>query len=201
MSENVSVDVVEVLLVRDVDVCHTGGVISHANCHPKWLDISSCPYWRPSLRCGISGGLNLASLAIAADRTFVLWSDIYPKQTWTKVILSDRQFLIAKQVVAGLPVCSDVLSFCWRRRSCHVLTALLLSNYVFVYRGNKPANSPKGHPPDADGHSSVTDLANSLTGDMVMVRHPSKNHSSFSFLDAYELTQSKSYHCWFFMLT
>uniref|UniRef100_A0A3Q2DR08 Synaptotagmin VIIa n=1 Tax=Cyprinodon variegatus TaxID=28743 RepID=A0A3Q2DR08_CYPVA len=35
--------------------------------------------------------------------------------------------------------------------------------------GNKPANSPKGHPPDADGHSSVTDLANSLTGDMVML--------------------------------
>ncbi|KAG8012704.1 Synaptotagmin-7, partial [Nibea albiflora] len=35
-------------------------------------------------------------------------------------------------------------------------------------RGNKPANSPKGQPPDADGHSSVTDLANSLTGDMVM---------------------------------
>lgn len=40
----------------------------------------------------------------------------------------------------------------------------------FVSRGNKPANSPKGQPPDADGHSSVTDLANSLTGDMVMVR-------------------------------
>ncbi|XP_078804813.1 synaptotagmin-7 isoform X7 [Oryzias latipes] len=36
-------------------------------------------------------------------------------------------------------------------------------------KGNKPANSPKGHPPDADGHSSVTDLANSLTGDMVML--------------------------------
>ncbi|XP_058501587.1 rabphilin-3A-like isoform X1 [Solea solea] len=36
-------------------------------------------------------------------------------------------------------------------------------------RGNKPANSPKGRPPDADGHSSVTDLANSLTGDMVML--------------------------------
>ncbi|XP_059392875.1 synaptotagmin-7 isoform X2 [Carassius carassius] len=35
--------------------------------------------------------------------------------------------------------------------------------------GNKPVNSPKGHPPDADGHSSVTDLANSLTGDMVML--------------------------------
>ncbi|XP_067090268.1 synaptotagmin-7 [Osmerus mordax] len=35
--------------------------------------------------------------------------------------------------------------------------------------GNKPGNSPKGHPPDADGHSSVTDLANSLTGDMVML--------------------------------
>uniref|UniRef100_A0A672GJK8 Synaptotagmin-7 n=1 Tax=Salarias fasciatus TaxID=181472 RepID=A0A672GJK8_SALFA len=38
-----------------------------------------------------------------------------------------------------------------------------------AYRGNKPANSPKGQPPDADGHSSVTDLANSLTGDMVML--------------------------------
>ncbi|XP_071760883.1 uncharacterized protein syt7a [Centroberyx gerrardi] len=36
-------------------------------------------------------------------------------------------------------------------------------------RGNKPVNSPKGQPPDADGHSSVTDLANSLTGDMVML--------------------------------
>ncbi|XP_060932784.1 synaptotagmin-7 [Limanda limanda] len=36
-------------------------------------------------------------------------------------------------------------------------------------RGNKPANSPKGQPPDADGRSSVTDLANSLTGDMVML--------------------------------
>ncbi|XP_068596036.1 synaptotagmin-7 [Brachionichthys hirsutus] len=36
-------------------------------------------------------------------------------------------------------------------------------------RGSKPANSPKGQPPDADGHSSVTDLANSLTGDMVML--------------------------------
>ncbi|CAB1433026.1 unnamed protein product, partial [Pleuronectes platessa] len=37
------------------------------------------------------------------------------------------------------------------------------------FLGNKPANSPKGQPPDADGHSSVTDLANSLTGDMVML--------------------------------
>ncbi|XP_072291540.1 synaptotagmin-7 isoform X4 [Eucyclogobius newberryi] len=36
-------------------------------------------------------------------------------------------------------------------------------------RGNKPGNSPKGQPPDADGHSSVSDLANSLTGDMVML--------------------------------
>uniref|UniRef100_A0AAQ4RLP1 Synaptotagmin-7 n=1 Tax=Gasterosteus aculeatus aculeatus TaxID=481459 RepID=A0AAQ4RLP1_GASAC len=36
-------------------------------------------------------------------------------------------------------------------------------------RGSKPANSPKGQPPDADGKSSVTDLANSLTGDMVML--------------------------------
>ncbi|XP_034391155.1 synaptotagmin-7 [Cyclopterus lumpus] len=36
-------------------------------------------------------------------------------------------------------------------------------------RGNKPANSPKGQPPDADGRSSVNDLANSLTGDMVML--------------------------------
>ncbi|XP_062849483.1 synaptotagmin-7 [Trichomycterus rosablanca] len=35
--------------------------------------------------------------------------------------------------------------------------------------GNKPGNSPKSHPPDADGHSSVSDLANSLTGDMVML--------------------------------
>uniref|UniRef100_A0A8C3A895 Synaptotagmin-7 n=1 Tax=Cyclopterus lumpus TaxID=8103 RepID=A0A8C3A895_CYCLU len=35
--------------------------------------------------------------------------------------------------------------------------------------GNKPANSPKGQPPDADGRSSVNDLANSLTGDMVML--------------------------------
>ncbi|XP_051975721.1 uncharacterized protein LOC127638289 [Xyrauchen texanus] len=35
--------------------------------------------------------------------------------------------------------------------------------------GTKPANSPKGQPPDADGHSSVSDLANSLTGDMVML--------------------------------
>ncbi|XP_012994198.1 synaptotagmin-7 isoform X1 [Esox lucius] len=33
--------------------------------------------------------------------------------------------------------------------------------------GNKAGNSPKGHPPDS--HSSVTDLANSLTGDMVML--------------------------------
>ncbi|XP_034032254.1 synaptotagmin-7 isoform X5 [Thalassophryne amazonica] len=36
-------------------------------------------------------------------------------------------------------------------------------------RGNKPVNSPKGQHSDADGHSSVTDLANSLTGDMVML--------------------------------
>ncbi|XP_072291539.1 synaptotagmin-7 isoform X3 [Eucyclogobius newberryi] len=36
-------------------------------------------------------------------------------------------------------------------------------------KGNKPGNSPKGQPPDADGHSSVSDLANSLTGDMVML--------------------------------
>ncbi|XP_063053893.1 synaptotagmin-7 [Engraulis encrasicolus] len=34
--------------------------------------------------------------------------------------------------------------------------------------GNKPANSPKGAN-DVDGHSSVSDLANSLTGDMVML--------------------------------
>ncbi|KAM6937405.1 synaptotagmin-7 isoform 3-T3 [Xenentodon cancila] len=40
---------------------------------------------------------------------------------------------------------------------------------VKSFLGNKPANSPKGQPPDADGHSSVTDLANSLTGDMVML--------------------------------
>ncbi|KAM9375471.1 synaptotagmin-7 [Pholidichthys leucotaenia] len=39
----------------------------------------------------------------------------------------------------------------------------------YLIMGNKPANSPKGQPPDADGHSSVTDLANSLTGDMVML--------------------------------
>ncbi|XP_030646351.1 synaptotagmin-7 [Chanos chanos] len=36
-------------------------------------------------------------------------------------------------------------------------------------RTNKPGNSPKGQPPDTDGHSSVSDLANSLTGDMVML--------------------------------
>ncbi|XP_036391040.1 synaptotagmin-7 isoform X3 [Megalops cyprinoides] len=40
--------------------------------------------------------------------------------------------------------------------------------------GNKPGNSPKGQPPDeadrrADGHSSVSDLANSLTSEMVML--------------------------------
>ncbi|XP_069018195.1 uncharacterized protein syt7a isoform X2 [Embiotoca jacksoni] len=40
---------------------------------------------------------------------------------------------------------------------------------VKSFLGNKPANSPKGQPPDADGHSTVTDLANSLTGDMVML--------------------------------
>ncbi|XP_017261303.1 rabphilin-3A-like isoform X2 [Kryptolebias marmoratus] len=40
---------------------------------------------------------------------------------------------------------------------------------VKSFLGNKPVNSPKGQPPDADGHSSVTDLANSLTGDMVML--------------------------------
>ncbi|XP_031727153.1 rabphilin-3A isoform X2 [Anarrhichthys ocellatus] len=40
---------------------------------------------------------------------------------------------------------------------------------VKSFLGNKPANSPKGQPPDADGRSSVTDLANSLTGDMVML--------------------------------
>lgn len=56
------------------------------------------------------------------------------------------------------------------------------SNYVSAYRGNKPANSPKGQPPDADGHSSVTDLANSLTGDMVMVRPfiPPHIHPTYS---------------------
>ncbi|KAG7473900.1 hypothetical protein MATL_G00100710 [Megalops atlanticus] len=40
--------------------------------------------------------------------------------------------------------------------------------------GNKPGNSPKGQPPDeadrrTDGHSSVSDLANSLTSEMVML--------------------------------
>ncbi|KAI1895885.1 hypothetical protein AGOR_G00111360 [Albula goreensis] len=35
--------------------------------------------------------------------------------------------------------------------------------------GNKLGNNPKGHPPDADGHSSVSDLANSLTSEMVML--------------------------------
>ncbi|KAM8891740.1 synaptotagmin-7 isoform 2-T2 [Spinachia spinachia] len=40
---------------------------------------------------------------------------------------------------------------------------------VKSFLGSKPANSPKGQPPDADGKSSVTDLANSLTGDMVML--------------------------------
>ncbi|XP_072291538.1 synaptotagmin-7 isoform X2 [Eucyclogobius newberryi] len=40
---------------------------------------------------------------------------------------------------------------------------------VKSFMGNKPGNSPKGQPPDADGHSSVSDLANSLTGDMVML--------------------------------
>uniref|UniRef100_A0A9J8BQR8 Synaptotagmin-7 n=2 Tax=Cyprinus carpio TaxID=7962 RepID=A0A9J8BQR8_CYPCA len=39
----------------------------------------------------------------------------------------------------------------------------------YLNMGNKPVNSPKGQPPDADGHSSVSDLANSLTGDMVML--------------------------------
>ncbi|XP_045061079.1 synaptotagmin-7-like isoform X2 [Coregonus clupeaformis] len=37
----------------------------------------------------------------------------------------------------------------------------------FLGVGIKPGNTPKGHPPD--GHSSVTDLANSITGDMVML--------------------------------
>ncbi|XP_034032251.1 rabphilin-3A isoform X2 [Thalassophryne amazonica] len=40
---------------------------------------------------------------------------------------------------------------------------------VKSFLGNKPVNSPKGQHSDADGHSSVTDLANSLTGDMVML--------------------------------
>lgn len=77
----------------------------------------------------------------------------------------------AKQVEVGLPVCSEILSF-WRgvSFSACVLAVFPLGHTVFAYRGNKPANSPKGQPPDADGHSSVTDLANSLTGDMVMVR-------------------------------
>uniref|UniRef100_A0A3B4GFJ3 Synaptotagmin-7 n=1 Tax=Pundamilia nyererei TaxID=303518 RepID=A0A3B4GFJ3_9CICH len=44
-----------------------------------------------------------------------------------------------------------------------------LENPPTYLNSNKPANSPKGQPPDADGHSSVTDLANSLTGDMVML--------------------------------
>ncbi|XP_035275033.1 synaptotagmin-7-like isoform X1 [Anguilla rostrata] len=40
--------------------------------------------------------------------------------------------------------------------------------------GNKPGNSPKGHPPEEgdrrnDGHSSVSDLANSLTSEMLML--------------------------------
>ncbi|XP_061100220.1 synaptotagmin-7-like isoform X2 [Conger conger] len=40
--------------------------------------------------------------------------------------------------------------------------------------GNKPGNSPKGHPPEDsdrrnDGHSSVSDLANSLTSEMLML--------------------------------
>lgn len=78
----------------------------------------------------------------------------------------------AKQVEVGLPVCSDILSF-WRRVSFSAHCPHRFpsgSTSLFAYRGNKPANSPKGQPPDADGHSSVTDLANSLTGDMVMVR-------------------------------
>lgn len=87
-------------------------------------------------------------------------------------LVSDRLFSSAKQVEVGLPVCSDELA-----SSSLTLFFFLYffffgfgSPSVFVYRGNKPANSPKGQPPDADGHSSVTDLANSLTGDMVMVR-------------------------------
>ncbi|KAL4642149.1 synaptotagmin-7 isoform X3, partial [Arapaima gigas] len=40
--------------------------------------------------------------------------------------------------------------------------------------GNRPGNSPKGQPPDesdrrTDGHSSVSDLANSLTSEMLML--------------------------------
>ncbi|XP_072574409.1 synaptotagmin-7b isoform X2 [Paramormyrops kingsleyae] len=40
--------------------------------------------------------------------------------------------------------------------------------------GNRPSNSPKGQPPDdtdrrTDGHSSVSDLANSLTSEMLML--------------------------------
>lgn len=71
--------------------------------------------------------------------------------------------------------CARPLSFISRGTSvsfsARVHAVLLPGHHLcFIYRGNKPANSPKGQPPDADGHSSVTDLANSLTGDMVMVR-------------------------------
>ena len=42
--------------------------------------------------------------------------------------------------------------------------------------GNKPGSSPRGHTPDEtgrrhDANSSVSDLANSVTSDMLMVTH------------------------------
>lgn len=73
----------------------------------------------------------------------------------------------------GLPRVLGPFSLCfggWVSFSARADAAFLPGHHLrFIYRSNKPANSPKGQPPDADGHSSVTDLANSLTGDMVMV--------------------------------
>lgn len=60
----------------------------------------------------------------------------------------------------------------------HIFESVKMCVFVHFNRipGNKPGSSPRGQTPDEtgrrhDANSSVSDLANSVTSDMLMVTH------------------------------
>lgn len=120
----------------------------------------------------ISGRLDLASLLLARKGSVHSEGTSVPKPGLKSLL---DAFQVPNRWSWDSPVCSGPpLPYFWGRLvsfSARAEAVVLPGHHLcFISRGNKPANSPKGQPPDADGHSSVTDLANSLTGDMVMVR-------------------------------
>lgn len=158
--------------------------IHHTQSHQKATrHIKGAQFQSPPFICPIFGSSHLARGFVAAAEnkqnrraTVHFEATSIQRKTWTGIgSFQIDCSLSAKQVEVGLrPLPSRVTQPPLSARPPSCSTSDLL-----CCRGNKPANSPKGQPPDADGHSSVTDLANSLTGDMVMVRLSASSSSFF----------------------